>query len=379
MTRTKTLLAALVGALGVAVLVGSAPPVTASPGAAAAAPPISGYVPPVRHVFVVNIENKGYDETWGAGSKAPYLARTLRAKGVLLNTYYGTAHNSQPNYVAQISGQGPDKQMQADCQIFSDFHQVGTVAPQQAVGTGCVFPKAVPTLAGQLAARSISWKGYMQDMQTPCRHPALNTQDQTQKARKGDQYAARHNPFVYFHSIIDRTAYCRAHVVPLSNLQHDLGAIATTPRLTYITPNLCFDGHDSPCVDGKPGGLASVNTWMKTWVPRILSSPAYRQDGMLVITADESDGPHSDASACCGEGPGPNTPLPGITGLGGGKIGALVISKWTRGGTWSTTPYNHYSLLGSIEDVFRVPHLGYASPGKLHRFGLDVYNNGWNN
>ncbi len=74
---------------------------------------------PVRHVFVINIENKGYDDTWGPTSAAPYLARTLRSQGVLLNTYYGTAHNSQPNYVAQICGQGPNPQMQGDCQIYS--------------------------------------------------------------------------------------------------------------------------------------------------------------------------------------------------------------------------------------------------------------------
>ena len=104
------------------------------------------YVPPVRHVFVINIENKGYDATWGEQSKAPYLARTLRAKGVLLNKYYGTAHNSQPNYIAQISGQGPNPLMQADCQTFSDFVRTSTVEPDQAVGTGCVFPADVPTL-----------------------------------------------------------------------------------------------------------------------------------------------------------------------------------------------------------------------------------------
>ena len=66
------------------------------------------YLPPIKHVFVINIENKGYDKTWGPTSAAPYLAKTLRSKGVLLNTYYGTAHNSQPNYVAQLSGQGPN-------------------------------------------------------------------------------------------------------------------------------------------------------------------------------------------------------------------------------------------------------------------------------
>ena len=86
---------------------------------------------------------------------------------MLLNTYYGTAHNSQPNYVAQISGQGPNLQMQADCQIYSQFVQLTTVAPGQAVGTGCVFPASVPSLPGQLTAAGLTWKGYMEDMGRP--------------------------------------------------------------------------------------------------------------------------------------------------------------------------------------------------------------------
>jgi hypothetical protein len=349
---------------------------TAGSGASAAGTATAAYVPPIRHVFVINIENKGYDATWGAGSAAPYLATTLRNQGVLLNSYYGTAHNSQPNYVAQISGQGPNPQMQGDCQDYSQFVQTGTVAPDQAVGSGCVFPTGVPNLPGQLTAAGLSWKGYMEDMGTPCRHPVLNTQDTTQQAKVGDQYATRHNPFMYFTSIISSPA-CAQHVVDLSNLTTDLASATTTPNLSYITPNLCDDGHDSPCVDGRPGGLASVNAWMQIWVPKILNSPAFQQDGMLIITADEADSPQSDSSACCGEGPGPNSPLPGIGGLGGGRIGALVLSQWTSPDTWSTTPYNHYSLLASIEDIFGLDYIGYARTDGLNRFGLDVYNSGW--
>jgi hypothetical protein len=339
----------------------------------AATPPVSGYVPPVKHVFVINIENKGYDTTWGPTSAAPYLAKTLRSKGVLLNTYYGTAHNSQPNYVAQLSGQGPNPQMQADCQIYSSFVG-GTTAPLgQAVGSGCVFPSSVPSLPTQLDAKGLTWKGYMQDMGTPCRHPAINTVDPTQKATVGDQYAARHNPFVYFSAITD-SAECAQRDVDLSQLPKDLASTSTTPNLSYITPNLCNDGHDSPCVDGSPGGLASVDAWLQVWVPKILNSAAYKTDGELIITADEADSPQSDATACCGEGPGPNTPLPGIAGLGGGRIGALVLSRWTAPNTWSTTSYNHYSLLASLEDIFGLPYLGYAQTAGLNRFGRDVYN-----
>ena len=334
------------------------------------------YVPAIRHVFVINIENKGYDATWGPGSAAPYLSRTLRGKGVLLNTYYATAHNSQPNYVAQISGQGPNPQMQGDCQIYSQFIQAGTVAPNQAVGTGCVFPSTVASLPTQMSAAGLTWKGYMEDMATQCAHPVLNSQDTTQTATVGHQYAVRHDPFMYF-TAITSSASCAKHVVDLSALTADLSSATTTPNLSYITPNLCDDGHDSPCVDGRPGGLASVDAWLKVWIPKILNSPAYKADGMLVITADEADSPQSDATACCGEGPGPNSPLPGIAGLGGGRVGALVLSHWTAGGTWSTTPYNHYALLASLENVFGLPYLGYAQTTGLHQFGLDIYNNGW--
>ena len=353
--------------------------VTASRGAAATgtANSTSAYVPPIRHVFVINIENKGYQTTWGPGSAAPYLATTLRSQGVLLDNYYGTAHNSQPNYIAQISGQGPNPQMQGDCQVYSSFTGAGTVAPGQAVGTGCVFDASVPSLPTQLDAAGLSWKGYMEDMGTPCRHPAINTVDPTQQAHVGDQYAARHDPFVYF-SAITGSAECAQRVVDLSQLDTDLASVTSTPNLSYITPNLCDDGHDSPCVDGRPGGLASVDAWLQTWVPKILNSPAYQTDGELIITADEADSPQSDASACCGEGPGPNTPLPGIVGLGGGRVGALVLSHWTAPNTWSTTPYNHYSLLASLEDAFGLPYLGYAQTAGLNRFGLDIYNNGWN-
>jgi len=332
------------------------------------------YLPAIKHVFVVNIENKGYDATWGAASVAPYLAQTLRAKGVLLNTYYGTAHNSQPNYVAQLSGQGPNPQMQGDCQIYSQFVKLATVDPGQAVGTGCVFPADVPSLPTQMSAAGLTWRGYMEDMGTPCRHPALNTQDTTQQAKVGDQYAARHNPFMYFSAITDSPS-CLQNVVDLSALTTDLATTVTTRNLTYITPNLCNDGHDEPCVDGQPGGLVSVNTWMQTWIPKILNSPAFKADGMLVITADEAD-VQGDASACCGEGPGPNSPLPGIVGLGGGKIGALTISHCTRAGTWGTTPYNHYSLLALLEEIFGLPYLGYSQAAGLNRVGLEIYNNG---
>ena len=330
--------------------------------------------PAVGHVFVVNIENKGFRATWGRHSAAPYLARTLRQKGVLLRQYYGTAHHSLGNYLAQISGQGPDAATQNDCPVYSRFKVTAPeVAPDQVVGNGCVYPAKVGTLPEQLVAAGLSWRGYMQDMARPCQHSRLGARERWASATKREQYATRHNPFMYFRSITARPTYCKAHVRPLSALTDDLRKKSSTRTLSYITPDLCHDAHDARCADGGPGGLRAANNWFKTWVPRILHSPAFRADGMLVITADESESVTADSRGCCGEGAGPNARRPGIDGPGGGRVGALVISPYVAPGTSSDRAYNHYSLLGSIEDLFGLPRLGYARTVS-DVFGGDVYN-----
>lgn len=316
----------------------------------------------VGHVFVINLENKNYLKTWGSDSVATYLSKDLRSQGVLLSQYYGIAHHSAPNYIAQISGQGPNSATEGDCTVYAPFQQTGSGASDQLQGTGCVYPSSVPTLAGQLTTAGKSWKAYMEDMQTPCEHPTLGAKDNHHSAKVGDEYATRHNPFVYFESITS-SPQCQSNVLPFGQLTSDLQSVGTTPNLSYISPNLCDDGHDIPCVDGSQGGLASADAWLRQQVPAILASPAYKQDGMLVITFDEADGTNA----------GPEGLLPG--GTAGGRIGALVLSPFIKGGTTSDTPYNHYSLLATIEDIFSLPRLGYAAAPGLKAFGTDVFNN----
>jgi hypothetical protein len=305
-----------------------------------------------------------------------------------LSNYYGTGHESNDNYISMISGQGPNLQNQLDCQIYDNFIGLsGPLLQGQAIGTGCVYPAMVPTLANQLTGKGLSWKGYMEDMgnvpsreSATCGHPALGTQDKTQTAVAGDGYVSRHDPFVYFHSIIDNQAYCNAHVVGLgtptgtTGLASDLGQVGTTPNFSFIVPNLCDDGHDFPCTNQPSGSsaLAVIVTFLARWVPLITASPAFQQDGLLVVTFDESDGPQSDSSACCNEPIGPNTPLAGLTGLGGGRVGAVLISPRITPGRVSTVPYNHYSLLASIEGFFGLSRLGYAATTSA-TFGQDVF------
>jgi hypothetical protein len=171
---------------------------------------------------------------------------------------------------------------------------------------------------------------------------------------------------------------CSSNDVPLDRLQGDL-ATNSVGSYNFITPNLCNDGHDEPRVDGRPGGLASMDEFLKLWVPRITGSKAYKDGGLLMVTFDEAEADETsgsgDASSCCDEPAGPNTPNNGgpVAGNGGGRIGAVLLSPYIAPGTVTATPYNHYSMLRSMEDLFGLEHLGYAGRAGLTPFGADVY------
>ena len=346
----------------------------------AAFPSCASAAPPVRHVFVIVLENKDAARTFAADSPAPYLAHDLTAQGAFVPNYYGIGHASLDNYLAMISGQAPSIQTQADCQGYTDFQPAGVVTGNgQYVGQGCVFPPGVQNIATQLEGNGWTWKGYMQDMSSPCLHPALNSQDSTQTATAANQYAARHNPFVYFHSLIEFPT-SQQHDVNLDQLSGDLAQESTTPNYSFITPDLCNDGHDSPCPDGGPGGMTQADSFLQNLIPEIQASPAYQDRGLIIVTFDEAHGgtsPADDGSACCGEQPGPNSPVPGglTGGPGGGKVGAVLLSPCITPGTVSDQAYNHYSLLRSVEDNFGLPHLGFAQQSGLRPFGADILSN----
>jgi Phosphoesterase family len=356
-----------------------------------------------QHVFVIVLENEGYNTTFGPNSPAPYLSKTLTAQGVLLPHYYGTGHFSLDNYIAMLSGQAADNETRNDCQTYADFTLTGMTPDGQAIGSGCVYPASIKTLPDQLSAAGKTWRAYMEDMgndpnreSATCGHPTLNTLDLTQSAEapsssvpQGDQYATRHNPFMYFHSIID-SPVCNTNVVDLNQLPADLKSSSHTPNFVFITPNLCDDGHDAPCVNGQPGGLVSADAFLQKWVPIITSSAAYKRDGLLIIAFDEG-GLTIKASAsgvtisapgisCCNQQPGPNLgAFPQVSALGpytlniqsfgGDQTGAVLLSPFLKPGTVSNNFYNHYSLLKTLEDIFDVDgYLGYAGQSGLLGF-----------
>jgi phospholipase C len=359
----------------------------------------------IKHVWVITLENEGYDTTFGPNSKAPYLSKTLPTKGVLLSQYYGTGHASLDNYVAMVSGQAATVETRNDCLVYADFVQTGTTPDGQVIGHGCVYPAKVKTIADQLTAAGRTWRAYMEDMgndpsreSKTCGHPVINTTDLTQNAEKpsttvpvGDAYATRHNGFAYFHSVID-SPDCFTNMVSLNQITADLKSIATTPNVSFITPNLCHDGHDVPCVNGEAGGLVSADAFLQTWVPVIMNSPAYQRNGLLIINFDEggfsisSDGAGgfvvlAEGETCCSQRKGPNLgafPQSSKIGpytlsfgsYGGDRTGAVLLSPFVNAGTVSNTGFNHYSMLKTIEDIFGLDYLGYAAaPGLVPFFG----------
>src|SRR5438045_2300109 len=104
--------------------------------------------PPIRHVFIIVLENKGFDETFGPSSAAPYLSQTLTAQGQLLRQYYAIGHASLDNYIAMVSGQGPNIVTQSDCVFYMNvIPGLQTSFYGQTLGQGCVYPVLARTIA----------------------------------------------------------------------------------------------------------------------------------------------------------------------------------------------------------------------------------------
>jgi hypothetical protein len=339
-------------------------------------------MPHIDHLFIIVMENENAEDTYAAIPPAPYLGNTMREEGAFVPNYFGTGHQSLDNYLSLVSGQPPNLATQSDCLIYTDFLASTTEANGVAVGQGCVFPTSVQTIANQLEESGHTWRSYNQDMAAgagageaqTCRHPSLGSYDQTQMASKTNQYAARHDPFVYFHSLTDYET-CNRNVVDLTRLPEDLASLSTSPEYAFITPDLCYDGHDATCADEtSPAGFAGINAFLEEWVPKIKVSAAYKDHGAIMVTFDESE---TGAESCCNEPIGPNTlnnggPQPGN---GGGRIGAVIESPCIKPGTVTQISYNHFSALRWMEDNWELKHLADASTEGLRPFGADVFTN----
>ncbi|HEY4812309.1 MAG TPA: alkaline phosphatase family protein [Solirubrobacteraceae bacterium] len=327
-------------------------------------------LPPIKHVFVVMLSDEPYASVFGPASTAPYLSGTLEREGELLVRYDAVAHEELANELALISGQGPTAETAANCPNYTEIAGASVGPEEQVLGSGCVYPPTTQTLVGQLTAKHLTWRAYVQGIDESgsqagaCAHPLLGQADPTaaQSSSTG-AYATFRNPFVYFSSIVGSPT-CASDDVGLASLKDNLASVKSTPSFSYIVPDRCHDGNPTPCTPGAPAGMAPAQTLLKQIVPEITGSKAYKESGLLVITVDQapSSGAFADSSSCCGQPLFPNDPVKTLAGAprGGGTVGALLLSPYVKGATTSQEQFNHFSLLRTIEDFFSLEHLGYA-------------------
>lgn len=347
-------------------------------------------LPAIKHVFVVMLDDQPYATAFGPASQAHYLTGTLKKQGELLVRYYGVAHEGLANGIALLSGQGPTAANASNCSTYSEIAPTGTAPHGQVLGAGCIYPSSTPTLIGQLAAKQLTWKAYIEGIDegsgTPsaCAHPASGAADPSASLSAGGtapSYQTWRNPFVYFGSVVGSSA-CAGHDIGMNGLRHDLTAQASTPSLSYIAPGPCRDGNPTPCAPGNSSGMVAADSFLKTIVPQILASKAYKKDGLLAITIDNapSTGEYADSSSCCSQPRFPNLSAPTTTALsppGGGQVGLLLLSPFIKkGGGLAQEPYDHFSLLATIEQLFGLSQLGYAGLSEVKPFSPSLFSGG---
>src|SRR5487761_2232802 len=248
-------------------------PVTAPAGA----PPA---VPSFAPRFVIVLENRDY-----ATALADPGVAALARRWALATNYYAVAHPSLPNYLALAGG--------ATFGVTSDCVTCYVTAPN---------------LASQLGAAGVSFGAYLEGAPRTCFLAPYG----------GTGYAAKHNPFQYFTNVRASASLC-ARLHPLRALGPQLGGpAARVPRVVWITPNLCHDGHDC--------ATATASAWLRGEVGAITRSAAWRAGGALFVTWDE-------------------------------VVGAAGVAPGLARGLRVATPLNHYSLLATVEDAVGVARL----------------------
>jgi phosphatidylinositol-3-phosphatase len=249
-------------------------------------------------VVVIVMENAEYGEVIGS-SAAPYVNRLARRYAQATQSFAIT-HPSLPNYLALTSGS--TQGVSSDC-------------------TDCHF--SATNIVDQLEAARISWAAYLEDAPKPCFG-----------GPSAGGYAKKHNPFIYYDDIARSPSRC-AKLVGFPRLSADLRA-GRLPSFSWISPNLCDDGHDC--------GVAAGDRFLARTVPTLLQELG--PQGFLLLTWDEgtSDG------GCCGV-------------AHGGHVTTILAGPGVRAGARSPQPVDHYGVLASIERALGLPPLaGAADP-----------------
>ncbi|HSS05274.1 MAG TPA: alkaline phosphatase family protein [Solirubrobacterales bacterium] len=345
----------------------SAPPASQEPSSPLQSAPRSEPAPPapslpeagrIKHVFVISLTSPGYEGAFGETAQMPYLATQLQPKGELLSGYALLDDVAVPNGIAAVSGQPPNASTEANCSTYTEFPTSAKVDEEGVVaGAGCVYPVETLTISDQLASGRFSWRAYVGGMvdetgkAANCVHPDADATD----APPPGAYAAAQNPFVHFHSLLD-LGDCATNDVPIEGLSADLRKAEKTANYSYIAPTPCDSGAAGQCTPGSVEGAAAADAFLAKWVPQILASPAYKEDGLLIVTFGAVNPASTEAAPA---------PTPAEDPL---RVGTLLVSRFVPPGSTDATALDPYSLLRSTEDLFGLEHLGLADGKKVRSF-----------
>jgi hypothetical protein len=268
-------------------------------------------------VWVIELGDQGYNATFANTSSDTYLNKTLASQGEVVPYVYASATSDLANELALVTGQGPTVQTENNCPTYSAIAPGTTGKDGQVTGDGCVYPESTPSFESELTSAGDSWKAYVQGQGVSstdtCIMPTLGAVDSHFTPASTSGYVTWRNPLVYLDDVTS-SGSCNYNDTGLPRLKSDLSNPATTPNVSFIYPNSCNDGSDTPCLPGAPSGTAQSDKFLQSVVPEIMASAAYKQDGMILITFAQApqSGAGADQSSCCVQPtqypnlPGPN-------------------------------------------------------------------------
>jgi phosphatidylinositol-3-phosphatase len=198
---------------------------------------------------------------------------------------------------------------------------------------------AHPSLPNYIAATSGSTHGIADDA-GPSTHPVsgrslfqqangvslLESMRGSCQTADAYPYAVKHNPEAY---------YTRSRRACIRGDRPYTGSIGAAP-FTLVVPNLCNDMHDCSTETG--------DRWLERFVHSITSRAPWKTgDTALFITFDEDDGSSAN------------------------QVATIVVAPSVRPGTRISTPFDHYSLLRTTEEMLGYSCLGHACSARSMR------------
>ncbi len=312
-------------------------------------------VPHYDHILVIVEENKSYGTVFDHGY-APAISDLAKTYGVATQMY-AEHHPSEPNYVALVGG---DTFGIADDDAW--YCVPGSTRPFCKGSDKPDFAVHLidgPNLATQLAAKGLGWRAYLEDLPSPGSLAVVSPETTTQPAAL---YAAKHTGFTNFSSVHADPNLPR-ELVGFDALHADLRS-GNVPAFALVVPNQCDEMHGinspkapSDCQKDDDGLVRRGDDVVRSLIAEMQASPIWAHGNTAIVITWDEDGkadrvPGAQQSCCVLDAHNP----------GGGHIPTIVITNHGPRATTDATPYDHYSLLRTIEDALRLEgHLKHAA------------------